>query len=93
MVGTSHFWVKRIEHEISRDTVVTLWLEGGVLNKYREYVLEKALFQGETQPGRLHQNGFPNFPNKNVTGLRIESLTADPSMVIKLLQDKGFDYE
>jgi len=45
--GTERFWVKRIEHEITEDiAAVTLWLDGGTLNKYREFALDKALFQG-----------------------------------------------
>jgi len=46
-VGTDLFWVKKVEHEIEDDIAkVTLWLDGGILNKYREYALDKALFQG-----------------------------------------------
>lgn len=46
-VGTDHFWVRKIEHEIVEDSaIVTLWLEGGILNRYREFALDKALFQG-----------------------------------------------
>jgi hypothetical protein len=46
-VGTDHFWVKKVEHEIVEDTAtVTLWLDGGILNKYREFALDKALFKG-----------------------------------------------
>lgn len=46
--GTERFWVKRVEHEITEDiAVVTLWLDGDTLNKYREFALDKALFQGQ----------------------------------------------
>ena len=46
-VGADHFWVKKVEHEIVDDiATVTLWLDGGTLNKYREFALDKALFQG-----------------------------------------------
>lgn len=46
-VGVEYFWVKKIEHEIVMNTItITLWLEGGFLNKYREFALDKALFQG-----------------------------------------------
>ncbi len=46
-IGIEYFWVNKIEHEIVRDsTTVTLWLKGGFLNKYREFALDKALFQG-----------------------------------------------
>lgn len=45
-VGTDSFWIKKVEHEIVEDTVeVIIWLEGGLLNKYREFALDKALFQ------------------------------------------------
>jgi len=46
-VGTDQFWVKKVEHQIEDDiATVTLWLDGGTLNKYREFALDKALFQG-----------------------------------------------
>jgi hypothetical protein len=46
-VGIDYFWVKKVEHEIVENSaVITLWLEGGFLNKYREFALDKALFQG-----------------------------------------------
>lgn len=45
-VGTDSFWVKKVEDEIVEDSVeVLIWLEGGLLNKYREFALDKALFQ------------------------------------------------
>ena len=45
--GTERYWVKRVEHEISGDIAdVTLWLDGETLNKYHEFALDKALFQG-----------------------------------------------
>jgi len=46
-VGIDYFWVKKVEHEIGDNSyTVTIWLEGGFLNKYREFALDKALFQG-----------------------------------------------
>jgi len=46
-MGIEYFWVKKIEHEIDgNNTTITIWLEGGFLNKYREFALDKALFQG-----------------------------------------------
>lgn len=46
-VGIDYFWVKKVEHTVEEDkTEITLWLEGGFLNKYREFALDKALFQG-----------------------------------------------
>ncbi|MBC8048322.1 MAG: hypothetical protein H7Y00_16095 [Fimbriimonadaceae bacterium] len=45
-VGTDYFWVKKVEHEIVEDIAsVTLWLVAGFVNKYREFALDKALFQ------------------------------------------------
>jgi hypothetical protein len=55
-IGTDYFWVKKVEHEIEADTTtVTLWLEGGFLNKYREFALDKALFQGWIGFMEVHQ--------------------------------------
>jgi hypothetical protein len=46
-IGTEYFWVKKVEHEIEEDIIqTTLWLDGSILNKYREFALDKALFQG-----------------------------------------------
>ncbi|MBK8482805.1 MAG: hypothetical protein IPL31_00220 [Saprospiraceae bacterium] len=46
-VGTNLFWVKRVEHEFEEGTAkITLSLEAGYINKYREFALDKALFQG-----------------------------------------------
>ena len=45
-MGSSYFWVKDIYHSIENDTsVVSLYLEGGVLNRYREFALAKAEFE------------------------------------------------
>lgn len=47
-VGEDHFWVKKVEHQMEEDTVeITVWLEVGFHNKYREFALDKALFQEE----------------------------------------------
>ncbi|MBK6544285.1 MAG: hypothetical protein IPG12_03245 [Saprospiraceae bacterium] len=46
-VGTNLYFVKKIEHEFEDGTAkITLSLEGGMINKYREFALDKALFQG-----------------------------------------------
>ncbi|MGG9970919.1 hypothetical protein ACQ33O_03900 [Ferruginibacter sp. SUN002] len=46
-IGTDYFWVKKVEHEIEDNKIATtLWLEGGFVNKYREFALDKALFEG-----------------------------------------------
>lgn len=45
IMGTVHFWVKKVEHSIEGNEVeITIWLEGGYVNKYREFALDKALF-------------------------------------------------
>ncbi|MBK9958760.1 MAG: hypothetical protein IPP11_09245 [Chitinophagaceae bacterium] len=46
-VGCERFWVNRVEHEV-HDTgaKIFLWLEGGILNRYREMAVEEALFKG-----------------------------------------------
>jgi hypothetical protein len=47
-VGTDRFWVRRVEHELTETGIaLTLWLDGGQLNRYREYALDKALFHGQ----------------------------------------------
>jgi len=45
VMDVHHFWVKRIVHEVGSETSIAL--EGGYLNRYREFALEKALFQGK----------------------------------------------
>lgn len=46
-MGLDYYWVKKVEHAIEDGNAeVTLWLQGGFLNKYREFALDKALFQG-----------------------------------------------
>lgn len=46
-VGTERFWVKKVEHEYNDEGVrIFLWLEGGILNRYREMAVEEALFKG-----------------------------------------------
>lgn len=45
--GTNLFFVKRIEYEFEYGKAkITLLLEGGIINKYREFAIDKALFQG-----------------------------------------------
>ncbi len=39
-LGIDYFWVKRVEHEIFDEVTVTIWLQGGFGNKYREFTLE-----------------------------------------------------
>ncbi len=46
-IGTNRFWVSKVEHEIHDEGVeITIWLEGGFLNKYRELAVNEALFKG-----------------------------------------------
>ena len=45
-IGTARFWVKKVQHEIADTTSVAVWLQGDFLNKYREFALDKAIFQG-----------------------------------------------
>jgi hypothetical protein len=46
-MGTDYFWVKRVQHEIFSNSIeVTVWLEGETMNKYREFVYDKAKFHG-----------------------------------------------
>lgn len=46
-LGFSTFWVKDIRHIISEnETSVVISLEGGFVNIYREFALDKALFEG-----------------------------------------------
>ena len=44
-VGIDWFWVKTVDHKIVEESIVTIKLEGGSVNKYRELALDKALFQ------------------------------------------------
>ena len=44
-MDVNHFWVKSIVHEVGSQPAIAL--EGGYLNRYREFALEKALFQGK----------------------------------------------
>jgi len=47
-MGIDWFWVKKVEHEIENNrTMITVWLEGGSPNKYREFAVEKALFRND----------------------------------------------
>lgn len=46
-VGSSSYWVKRVEHQIEKgQQEISIWLEAGSPNKYRDFALDKALFQG-----------------------------------------------
>ena len=44
-MGTDYYWVHRVEHSIENDTYETcIWLRGGLTNKYREFLYDKAKF-------------------------------------------------
>lgn len=44
-VGANTFWIKNVEYEIAdHGNEITIWLEAGVRNKYREFALDRALF-------------------------------------------------
>jgi hypothetical protein len=44
-VGVDYFWVKKVDYDFTNNDVeITIWLEGGFPNKYREFALDKALF-------------------------------------------------
>ena len=44
-VGTDYFWVQHVEHSIENDRCeICIWLRGGMVNKYREFLFEKAKF-------------------------------------------------
>jgi hypothetical protein len=46
-LDTYSFWVKDVRHIIEGNkTSITIFLEGGILNIYRELALSKALFEG-----------------------------------------------
>lgn len=44
-MGTDYFWVHRVEHSIEADAYeVCIWLRGGLTNKFREFLYDKAMF-------------------------------------------------
>lgn len=46
-MGTDYFWVEKIEHQFFDDEHdITIWLKSGSANKYRQFALDKALYQG-----------------------------------------------
>lgn len=47
VVGEDQFFVKKVEHIIEDNAVeIMIWLEAGSVNRYRQFALDKALFQG-----------------------------------------------
>jgi len=47
-VGVDFFWIQKVEYEIDdNQNKVIIYLRGGFVNKYREYAIDKAVFQGQ----------------------------------------------
>ena len=45
-IGWDRFWVKNVEYEIDNNkNTICIFLEGGILNRYREFAVEKAKFE------------------------------------------------
>lgn len=45
-VGTTYFWVDNVQHEfVNNNTQITIFLIGGFVNKYREFLLDRAVFE------------------------------------------------
>jgi hypothetical protein len=54
-VGTNRFWVKEVRHELENgEYKVHLTLDGQMLNKYRELLVDKGLFQQVLSFGDIH---------------------------------------
>jgi hypothetical protein len=53
-VGTDTFYVNRVRHVFGPDPSVEIWVQGGFLNKYREFILDKAEFLGRIGWMDLH---------------------------------------
>lgn len=46
-MGIELLWLKKVEHLVLENMPeIEIWLESGFLNRYREFALDKALFQG-----------------------------------------------
>lgn len=58
--GASKFWVKDIAYFLEENNFeIIISLDGTHLNKYREFILDKAMFQGKVGFGDLlHKNSF-----------------------------------
>lgn len=47
-IGWTRFWVKDVEYTVDNNkSSINVFLEGGILNRYREFAVEKALFEGQ----------------------------------------------
>jgi len=55
VVGEDQFFVNKVEHIVEDNSVeIMLWLEAGTVNKYRQFALDKALFQGHIGFGDIY---------------------------------------
>ncbi len=59
-VGTDHYWVKEVKYVIEENSItVIIELIGSFLNRYREFVLDKAMYQGKIGYGDFyHKHAF-----------------------------------
>ena len=56
-IGTSNFWVEGIVYEICNNAVeVSISLKSGWPNKYREFLLSKAIFKNEIGLQEIHHS-------------------------------------
>ncbi|QCX52477.1 hypothetical protein [Elizabethkingia sp. JS20170427COW] len=47
-MGWTTFWVKDVQYSIDNNkNSIYVLLQGGILNRYQEFALEKALFEGQ----------------------------------------------
>ena len=55
-VGIDYFWVQEVKYIIEENyMIVKIELEGGFLNRYGEFILDKAKFQGKIGYMDLHK--------------------------------------
>ena len=57
-IGWDRFWIRNVEYEIDNNkNTICIFLEGGILNRYREFAVEKALFKGQIS----HRDEYEKF--------------------------------
>lgn len=57
-MGWTRFWVKDVEYTVDNNkSSIYVFLEGGILNRYRELAVEKALFKGQIS----HRDEYEKF--------------------------------
>ena len=55
-VGTDGFWVREVSHNIvNGEQEIDIYLESGFVNRYREWLLDKARFEGYLSFQELYQ--------------------------------------